>query len=759
MTNEQGLPTRPFLGLSGLFPGRLVLLVVAAAVLGLALMLTAGSIAFAEDATSTSFAPNSVTLENIGDKATITLATEGADPIVSGVQVRIMHPDTLAVSGVRCTGIFDGGFSTESPQSGGGTLVGCARLSGSITSPTGDMMTFELERVGPFTAAQTVTIAPLGGPDSTFFSSEGQTVGGPGTTNELIVSPGEIPPVANAGEDQEVAVGATVTLDGSGSTGAATYRWTLTTVPESSNATASLTGADTAMASFVADLAGTYEAQLVVNDGTEDSAPDSVSIVATDVIENTPPVAAAGEDQDVATGDTVTLDGSGSADADGDSLTYAWSLITMPEGSTASLTGAATASPSFVADLAGTYRARLVVNDGTEDSAPDPVSIVATDVIENTPPVAAAGEDQTVATGDTVTLDGSGSADADGDSLTYAWSLITMPEGSTASLTGAATASPSFVADLAGTYEAQLVVNDGIEDSAPDTVSIEANSAPVSAAGDDQTVEVGDTVTLDGSGSADADGDSLTYAWSLITMPAGSTASLTGAATASPSFVADLAGTYQAQLVVNDGTEDSAADTVSIVAFDLVVGLPNPGQFTVLSAPTLLSQVPILDQEDPEGDSLIMIYANNEFIIFGEPGFDEEIVKPVTAFYITASSNATVGFNFAEITGPRQTSRNLDSAWNLIGTNFPGPAQDELSQIQNTVTTAGVVTLHVPNAHNSNKSSGHEDWESDGDRDLNANPITELPDRNLSELDGYWVFLNSPRTYSKILTLTETHLN
>ncbi|HEU0021682.1 MAG TPA: PKD domain-containing protein, partial [Dehalococcoidia bacterium] len=469
MTNEQGLPTRPFLGLSGLFPGRLVLLVVAAAVLGLALMLTAGSIAFAEDATSTSFAPNSVTLENIGDKATITLATEGADPIVSGVQVRIMHPDTLAVSGVRCTGIFDGGFSTESPQSGGGTLVGCARLSGSITSPTGDMMTFELERVGPFTAAQTVTIAPLGGPDSTFFSSEGQTVGGPGTTNELIVSPGEIPPVANAGEDQEVAVGATVTLDGSGSTGAATYRWTLTTVPESSNATASLTGADTAMASFVADLAGTYEAQLVVNDGTEDSAPDSVSIVATDVIENTPPVAAAGEDQDVATGDTVTLDGSGSADADGDSLTYAWSLITMPEGSTASLTGAATASPSFVADLAGTYEAQLVVNDGIEDSAPDTVSIEA-----NSAPVSAAGDDQTVQAGDTVTLDGSGSTDADGDTLTYAWTLTTVPEGSTASLTGAETASPSFVADLAGTYQAQLVVNDETEDSAADTVSVVA---------------------------------------------------------------------------------------------------------------------------------------------------------------------------------------------------------------------------------------------------------------------------------------------
>jgi hypothetical protein len=93
---------------------------------------------------------------------------------------------------------------------------------------------------------------------------------------------------------------------------------------------------------------------------------------------NQPPVADAGPDQEVETGGTVTLDGSGSADGNGDPLSFSWTL-TGPDliDATDSLTGADTATPSFVADLDGEYAASLVVNDGTEASAPDTVNIVA----------------------------------------------------------------------------------------------------------------------------------------------------------------------------------------------------------------------------------------------------------------------------------------------------------------------------------------------------------------------------------------------
>jgi hypothetical protein len=190
---------------------------------------------------------------------------------------------------------------------------------------------------------------------------------------------------------------------------------------------------------------------------------------------------------------------------------------------------------------------------------------------ENSAPVANAGPDQSVPAGAPLaTLDGSASSDVDGDPLTYAWSLAGAPYGSGATLSDPTAVMPSFMVDLPGTYVAQLIVNDGLLDSAPSPVIVTTeNSAPVANAGLDQSVPAGALVTLDGSASSDTDGDTLTFVWSLSAVPPGSGAVLSDPTAVMPGFVADLPGTYVAQLIVNDGFVDGAPDSVTISIMDI----------------------------------------------------------------------------------------------------------------------------------------------------------------------------------------------
>ena len=87
------------------------------------------------------------------------------------------------------------------------------------------------------------------------------------------------------------------------------------------------------------------------------------------------PTANAGPEQAVVTGAAVTLDGSGSTSGTSGLSTYHWALTSKPTGSVATLAGATTARPTFTADVAGTYTARLVVQEGGASSAPDTVRI------------------------------------------------------------------------------------------------------------------------------------------------------------------------------------------------------------------------------------------------------------------------------------------------------------------------------------------------------------------------------------------------
>ncbi len=366
-------------------------------------------------------------------------------------------------------------------------------------------------------------------------------------------------PVAEAGANRTARVHDTVHLDGSGSIdadgNALTFKWSLTSRPAGSTAT--LTNATAVNPTLLIDAAGTYVARLIVNDGTIDSQPDTVVISTV----NSPPTADAGTVQAVWIDDTVHLDGSGSGDADGDALSFSWSLISMPDGSTAELSDVTAVKPTFKIDVSGIYIAQLIVNDGTTGSQPDTV-VIST---ENSAPLADAGADQSVRTGETVRLDGSGSSDADGDGVTFKWSLTSKPAGSMTTLSDAAAVDPTIEIDVSGTYIAQLIVNDGLIAGQPDTVIITTeNSPPAADAGANQAAALDHEVQLDGSGSSDADGDTLSFSWSLISMPAGSLATLTDATAVNPNFTIDIAGTYIAQLIVNDGTTVSHSDTVSI---------------------------------------------------------------------------------------------------------------------------------------------------------------------------------------------------
>ena len=409
-------------------------------------------------------------------------------------------------------------------------------------------------------------------------------------------------PVANAGPDQAANVGNTVTLNGAASSDpdgdALSYQWFLSTRPAGSAAV--LSNATTATPSFVVDKKGTYIARLIVNDGALDSAPDTVSIT----VANRPPVANAGPDQSSAVGAHITLDGSASSDADGDALTYSWAFMSVPAGSTATLANPSSIAPSFTIDEPGAYVVALIVNDGEASSAQDTVTVSTI----NTPPVANAGPDQTSTVGATVTLDGSGSSDADGDALHFAWTLISRPAGSGATLVNPATMSPTLAIDRPGTYVARLIVNDGFVDSAADTVTITTlNSAPVANAGPDQTARVGATVTLDGSHSSDVDGDPLTFRWAFTSRPAGSAAVLMNPFSVAPTFVIDVPGSFVVQLIVNDGTVDSAADTVTITTINSppVANAGADRTVTVGSTQTLDGSL----STDVDGDALTFSWA------------------------------------------------------------------------------------------------------------------------------------------------------
>lgn len=269
----------------------------------------------------------------------------------------------------------------------------------------------------------------------------------------------------------------------------------------------------------------------------------------------------------------VILDASASDDPNDDPLSYSWNLRVKPDGSSVALTDTKSKNSAFTPEKGGNYVVELIVNDGELNSDPEVVSVF----VRNNKPVAVAGEDFAQDVGTMAALDGTRSSDGDGEPLSYTWSIDQAPAGSLARLDNPSSPQPHFMVDVAGVYAVSLRVNDGEEDSVPDVVRVGGGvtgTRPIAIPRSNLTGLLGQTVHLDGTASMDPDGAPLTYDWRMASEPMDAMAVLDRATTATPSFVPLEVGTYQAELIVNDGFFDSAP---AIAVIDVVYGTGVPG--------------------------------------------------------------------------------------------------------------------------------------------------------------------------------------
>ena len=294
-------------------------------------------------------------------------------------------------------------------------------------------------------------------------------------SKEVVFTPENQPPVADAGPDQTVDEGAVAVLSGTNSSdpegGALSYFW-----EQTGGSAVVLSDPESAQPDFSTPDVGpdgeSLTFRLTVSDANGLLAQDDCTVNVSWI--NIPPTADAGADINVDEGYEVILDGLGSSDPDDDIVAYLWEQTGGPE---VQILNPADVQASFIApdfiseSVSLTFK--LTVQDSGGLIADD--TCVVNVIWENTPPTADAGQDRTVSEKDTVILDGSAS-DPDDGIASIRW---TQTKGNPVTLSDPAARQPKFVApeveSEGETLVFQITVTDKGGLTSQDTCTITVN--------------------------------------------------------------------------------------------------------------------------------------------------------------------------------------------------------------------------------------------------------------------------------------------
>lgn len=380
------------------------------------------------------------------------------------------------------------------------------------------------------------------------------------------------PVVVKAGADQTITLPATLTLDGSGTTDpdgpVKQYEWVKVSGPA-----CTITSVNSAKTTVTNLNAGVYTFKLTA--WGDNWAPKNDEVVVTVkaapvVVVNNAPVAIAGSSVSMTLPENVTsLNGAASYDNDGSIAAYSWTKIAGPAQCNLTNANAANATAANLAQ--GTYSFRLQVTDDKNAVSADTVSVTvkAAPATGNQPIVTNAGADMTITLPvNRAILDGSATADPDGETKAYQWRKISGPAAGTITDAKSMLALASSLVE--GTYKFELMAWGDNWVPRADTVVVTvkapaspANVAPVVSAGGGVVINLPlNNVTLNGAASYDMDGTIVSYVWSKVSGPAQHT--IVDAAAATTSVINLVAGTYRFRLQATDNSGAFNADTVTV---------------------------------------------------------------------------------------------------------------------------------------------------------------------------------------------------